>query len=75
MEALDKQDVVAIRVGDGQQAFLVARYPDRGKRYSMKGIDGKVSTQAWNERYHRKPMPFSRIVDEILDEGTKGSRK
>ncbi|MCJ1238234.1 hypothetical protein MMC14_006223 [Varicellaria rhodocarpa] len=68
IEALDMGNATAtaIRVGDSEEAVLLIRHPEIGKRCSVKKNDGSIVTFDWDDRNYRNLMLFYHTVGEIL---------
>lgn len=65
-EILDQRDKTAIRVAAGKRTVLLARYPQRGKSYSIRRENGTIETGDWDEKNDENKTPFLRVVNEIL---------
>ena len=77
MEALDMGNTTAtaIRVGDSEEAVLLIRHPNIGKKYSIKKKGKDILTYDWDDRNNRNLMLFYHTVDKILKADQNDSRK
>lgn len=72
VESSDLPELTAIRlIEDGKKQFLLARYPQKGKRYSVRREDGTVETGNWDESSDKNWTHYLRVVHEILAGRTK----